>query len=82
MKVIEDYIDYNLVEVNSCGHVFETDQIVCPYCGVQWEADYGDTEGAPYTRNEYQCPKCGEYFLVDCEPVTEFVFTSIKYKED
>lgn len=82
MKVIEDYIDSNLGEMDICGYVNETNQIVCPYCGVQWGTDYGDTEGAPYTSNEDQCPKCEEYFLADCEPVTEFVFTSRKYNED
>lgn len=82
MKVIGDYVDYNLEEMGNRGYVYETDQIVCPHCGVQWASEYGDTESAPYISNEYQCPKCEEYFLVDCEPVTNFMFTSRKSKED
>lgn len=82
MNINEQFIKYNLSEVESFGEVWEIDKIVCPHCGVQWDTDYDDTENAPFENEDWECPRCGAYFSVDCEPITSFHFTSRKYEED
>ena len=43
---------------------WETDYIVCPYCGYvdmdSWEIDEGHYD-------EFECPSCEEVFEVECE---------------
>lgn len=82
MKIDRTFKESNLREVEHFGEVFEEEFIVCPHCGVQWESEYADVEDAPFRNEEYQCIECDKWFLVDCEPIEAFGFTSRKYEEE
>lgn len=81
-KTSESIKKINLEHVKGFGYVYETDKIVCPYCGEEWEMDYDDYENSPYEKYEEQCIECEEDFLLDCEPHTTFVFTSYKLNKE
>ena len=72
----------NLDDVERYGYATETDKIICPHCGEQWDMTFEDYERSPYEAYEEQCLECEEYFLLDCEPETTFYFTSYKIKEE
>ena len=42
--------------------------MVCPYCGAEWEHDYDDLS---YTEKEgeYKCPSCKRIFVMSGEPI-------------
>lgn len=46
--------------------------IECPHCGYERKGNWDDTEDAPFEDMEYQCEKCGKWFLVDC--IIEYLF--------
>lgn len=65
-------------EINTYG----INTIICPYCGFERESTWDDTEnGIEFENQEEQCNKCGEYFLMDCSPYINCVFTTEKWKE-
>lgn len=72
---------FNLGQVESDGYGQGTDKIVCPICGEEWEAEWDDSESAPFENMDWDCIECGGEFLVDCEPEVSYTFTSRKYSE-
>lgn len=57
--------------------------IICPYCGYERDSIWDDTEdGMEFEEQEAQCGECEEYFLLNCTPFIDCVFTSEKREED
>ena len=44
--------------------------MICPYCGAEWEHDYDDL-GYTEEEGEYECPSCERIFIMsgELEPV-------------
>lgn len=72
-------IDFSKVKPSEHETEYDTDKLVCPYCGekIQYESEETDSilQGTPY-----QCPECEKWFYAEGEVRIDTTCTPIEDK--